>query len=83
MFHNQKNPVVDYAWNIARVVSEDDYTHVMTESELLFSRTVRLLGILSSRSGFRSQSQEFADFFATYKATLPVTERLRGSVERG
>ncbi|HEI2423753.1 TPA: lauroyl-Kdo(2)-lipid IV(A) myristoyltransferase [Escherichia coli] len=78
MFHNQKNPVVDYAWNIARR-RFGGRLHARNDGIRAFVQSVRsgYWGYYLPDQDFGPKVSEFADFFATYKATLPVTERLR------
>ncbi|EJZ2266280.1 lauroyl-Kdo(2)-lipid IV(A) myristoyltransferase [Escherichia albertii] len=78
MFHNQKNPVVDYVWNIARR-RFGGRLHARNDGIRAFVQSVRLgyWGYYLPDQDHGPEVSEFADFFATYKATLPVTERLR------
>ncbi len=78
MFHNQKNPVVDYVWNIARR-RFGGRLHARNDGIRPFIQSVRLgyWGYYLPDQDHGPEISVFANFFATYKATLPVTERLR------
>nr|WP_248431019.1 lauroyl-Kdo(2)-lipid IV(A) myristoyltransferase [Escherichia coli] len=78
MFHNQKNPVVDYVWNIARR-RFGGRLHARDDGIRSFVQSIRegYWGYYLPDQDHGPAVSEFAEFFATYKATLPVTERLR------
>ncbi|HDI5842433.1 TPA: lipid A biosynthesis (KDO)2-(lauroyl)-lipid IVA acyltransferase, partial [Escherichia coli] len=77
MFHNQKNPVVDYVWNSVRR-RFGGRLHARNDGIGPFVRSVRqgYWGYYLPDQDHGLESSVFADFFATYKATLPVTGRL-------
>ncbi|HAW2620575.1 TPA: lauroyl-Kdo(2)-lipid IV(A) myristoyltransferase [Escherichia coli] len=77
MFHNQKNPVVDYLWNSARR-RFGGRLHARNDGIGPFIRSVRqgYWGYYLPDQDHGPEVSEFAEFFATYKATLPITGRL-------
>ncbi len=77
MFHNQKNPVVDYVWNSVRR-RFGGRLHARNDGIGPFVRSVRqgYWGYYLPDQDHGLESSVFADFFATYKATLPVTGRI-------
>ncbi|EOR5805133.1 lauroyl-Kdo(2)-lipid IV(A) myristoyltransferase, partial [Escherichia coli] len=77
MFHNQRNPVVDYVWNSVRR-RFGGKLHARNDGIASFVRSVRqgYWGYYLPDQDHGPEFSEFADFFATYKATLPVIGRL-------
>lgn len=75
MFHQQRNPVIDYVWNSVRR-KFGGRLHAREDGIKPFIQSVR-----QGYWGYYLPDQdpeysEFADFFATYKATLPIIGRL-------
>lgn len=77
MFHNQKNPLVDYLWNRARR-RFGGRLHARNDGIKPFISSVRqgYWGYYLPDQDHGSEHSEFVDFFATYKATLPAIGRL-------
>ncbi len=77
MIHNQKNPVIDYVWNTARR-SFGGRLHVRNDGIKPFVQSVRqgYWGYYLPDQDHGPEYSVFVDFFATYKATLPVIGRL-------
>ncbi|HCO8300397.1 TPA: lauroyl-Kdo(2)-lipid IV(A) myristoyltransferase [Escherichia coli] len=78
MFHNQKNQVIDYVWNSVRR-RFGGRLHARNDGIKSFVQSVRqgYWGYYLPDQDHGSEISEFANFFATYKATLPVTGRLK------
>ena len=70
MFHNQRNPVVDYVWNSVRR-RFGGKLHARNDGIASFVRSVRqgYWGYYLPDQDHGPEFSEFADFFATYKAT--------------
>ncbi|HFG4068898.1 TPA: lauroyl-Kdo(2)-lipid IV(A) myristoyltransferase [Escherichia coli] len=79
MFHNQRNPVLDYVWNSARR-RFGGRLHARRDGIRPFIRSVRegYMGYYLPDQDPGPEKGVFADFFSTRKATLPVTGRLAG-----
>ena len=77
MFHHQRNPVIDYLWNRGRL-RFGGRLHARERGIKFFIHSVRqgYLGYYLPDEDYGAEHSEFADFFATYKATLPVIGRL-------
>lgn len=77
MFHNQKNPLVDYLWNRARR-RFGGRLHARNDGIKPFISSVRkgYWGYYLPDQDHGAEHSEFVDFFATYKATLPAIGRL-------
>ncbi|WP_370558654.1 lauroyl-Kdo(2)-lipid IV(A) myristoyltransferase [Edwardsiella tarda] len=77
MFHNQKNPLVDYLWNWARR-RFGGRLHARNDGIKPFISSVRkgYWGYYLPDQDHGAEHSEFVDFFATYKATLPAIGRL-------
>ncbi|OSL96379.1 lipid A biosynthesis (KDO)2-(lauroyl)-lipid IVA acyltransferase [Escherichia coli T426] len=77
MFHHQKNPVIDYVWNSARR-KFGGCLHARKNGIKPFIQSVRqgFWGYYLPDQDHGLEYSEFADFFSTYKATLPVVGRL-------
>lgn len=77
MFHNQNNPLMDYLWNLARY-RFGGRMHARNDGITPFIRSVRqgYWGYYLPDEDHGSEQSQFVDFFATYKATLPVIGRL-------
>lgn len=77
MFHHQKNPVFDFVWNIARR-RFGGRLHARKDGIKPFIQSVRhgYWGYYLPDQDHGPEHSEFADFFSTYKATLPVAGRL-------
>ena len=77
MFHNQKNPLMDYLWNRLRRVY-GGRMHARNDGIKPFISSVRqgYWGYYLPDQDHGAEHSEFVDFFATYKATLPAIGRL-------
>lgn len=77
MFHQQRNPVVDYVWNSVRR-KFGGRLHAREDGIKPFIQSVRqgYWGYYLPDQDHGPEYSEFADFFATYKATLPIIGRL-------
>ncbi|RWR03841.1 lipid A biosynthesis (KDO)2-(lauroyl)-lipid IVA acyltransferase [[Pantoea] beijingensis] len=77
MFHNQKNPLVDYIWNAVRR-RFGGRMHARNDGIKPFVSSVRqgYWGYYLPDQDHGAEHSEFVDFFATYKATLPALGRL-------
>lgn len=78
MFHNQKQTVIDYVWNKVRR-RFGGRLHARNDGIKPFIQSVRqgYWGYYLPDQDHGPLVSEFADFFATYKATLPVIGRLK------
>ncbi|MDF6618834.1 lauroyl-Kdo(2)-lipid IV(A) myristoyltransferase [Escherichia coli] len=77
MFHQQRNPVIDYVWNsVGRKFG--GRLHAREDGIKPFIQSVRqgYWGYYLPDQDHGPEYSEFADFFATYKATLPIIGRL-------
>jgi lauroyl-KDO2-lipid IV(A) myristoyltransferase len=77
MFHNQSDPLLDYAWNTARR-RYGGRMHARNDGIKPFISSVRqgYWGYYLPDQDHGAEHSEFVDFFATYKATLPAVGRL-------
>lgn len=77
MFHNQKNQLIDYVWNKVRR-RFGGRLHARNDGIMPFIRSVRqgYWGYYLPDQDHGAEQSEFVDFFATYKATLPIAGRL-------
>lgn len=79
MFHQQRNPVIDYVWNSVRR-KFGGRLHAREDGIKPFIQSVRQgywgYYLPDQDHGHGPEYSEFADFFATYKATLPIIGRL-------
>ncbi|CAJ0991906.1 lauroyl-Kdo(2)-lipid IV(A) myristoyltransferase [Pantoea sp. Nvir] len=77
MFHNQSNPLLDYVWNSVRL-RFGGRMHARNDGIKHFISSVRqgYWGYYLPDQDHGAKYSEFVDFFATYKATLPVVGRL-------
>ncbi len=77
MFHNQKNPLMDYIWNRLRR-HYGGRMHARNDGIKPFISSVRqgYWGYYLPDQDHGPEHSEFVDFFATYKATLPAIGRL-------
>ncbi|ECH1709774.1 lauroyl-Kdo(2)-lipid IV(A) myristoyltransferase [Salmonella enterica] len=77
MFHQQQNPVIDYVWNSVRR-KFGGRLHAREDGIKPFIQSVRqgYWGYYLPDQDHGPEYSEFADFFATYKATLPIIGRL-------
>ena len=77
MFHQQRNPVIDYVWNSVRR-KFGGRLHAREDGIKPFIQSVRqgYWGYYLPDQDYGPEYSEFADFFATYKATLPIIGRL-------
>lgn len=77
MFHHQRNPLVDYLWNSARL-RFGGRIHARESGIKPFISSVRqgFWGYYLPDEDYGPEQSEFVDFFATYKATLPAVGRL-------
>ena len=77
MFHQQRNPVIDYVWNSVRR-KFGGRLHAREDGIKPFIQSVRqgYWGYYLPDQDHGPEYSEFADFFATYKATLPIIGRL-------
>ncbi|EFZ3179667.1 lipid A biosynthesis (KDO)2-(lauroyl)-lipid IVA acyltransferase [Shigella sonnei] len=77
MFHQQRNPVIDYVWNSVRR-KFGGRLHARVDGIKPFIQSVRqgYWGYYLPDQDHGPEYSEFADFFATYKATLPIIGRL-------
>ncbi|EFB1110748.1 lauroyl-Kdo(2)-lipid IV(A) myristoyltransferase [Escherichia coli] len=77
MFHRQRNPVIDYVWNSVRR-KFGGRLHAREDGIKPFIQSVRqgYWGYYLPDQDHGPEYSEFADFFATYKATLPIIGRL-------
>lgn len=77
MFHNQRNPLVDYIWNTVRR-RFGGRMHARDDGIKPFISSVRQghWGYYLPDQDHGAEHSEFVDFFATYKATLPALGRL-------
>ncbi len=77
MFNHQRNPVIDYLWNSGRL-RFGGRLHSRQSGIRPFISSVRqgYLGYYLPDEDYGEEASEFVDFFATYKATLPVLGRL-------
>lgn len=77
MFHNQRDPVMDYMWNAVRR-RFGGRMHARNDGIKPFISSVRqgYWGYYLPDQDHGAEHSEFVDFFATYKATLPAVGRL-------
>ncbi|EPD7140098.1 lauroyl-Kdo(2)-lipid IV(A) myristoyltransferase [Shigella flexneri] len=77
MFHQQRNPVIDYVWNSVRR-KFGGRLHAREDGIKPFIQSVRqgYWGYYLPDQDHGPEYSEFADFFATYKAALPIIGRL-------
>ncbi|ENC66627.1 lipid A biosynthesis (KDO)2-(lauroyl)-lipid IVA acyltransferase [Escherichia coli P0299917.8] len=77
MFHQQRNPGIDYVWNSVRR-KFGGRLHAREDGIKPFIQSVRqgYWGYYLPDQDHGPEYSEFADFFATYKATLPIIGRL-------
>lgn len=77
MFHQQRNPVINYVWNSVRR-KFGGRLHAREDGIKPFIQSVRqgYWGYYLPDQDHGPEYSEFADFFATYKATLPIIGRL-------
>ncbi|AJI93795.1 lipid A biosynthesis (KDO)2-(lauroyl)-lipid IVA acyltransferase [Yersinia ruckeri] len=77
MFHHQRNPLVDYLWNSARL-RFGGRIHARESGIKPFISSVRqgFWGYYLPDEDYGAEQSEFVDFFSTYKATLPAVGRL-------
>ncbi|HFW9428121.1 TPA: lauroyl-Kdo(2)-lipid IV(A) myristoyltransferase [Shigella flexneri] len=77
MFHQQRNPMIDYVWNSVRR-KFGGRLHAREDGIKPFIQSVRqgYWGYYLPDQDHGPEYSEFADFFATYKATLPIIGRL-------
>ncbi|WP_151665717.1 lauroyl-Kdo(2)-lipid IV(A) myristoyltransferase [Shigella flexneri] len=77
MFHQQRNPVIDYVWNSVRR-KFGGRLHAREDGIKPFIQSVRqgYWGYYLPDQDHGPEYSEFADFFATYKVTLPIIGRL-------
>ncbi|UDG79723.1 lauroyl-Kdo(2)-lipid IV(A) myristoyltransferase [Candidatus Steffania adelgidicola] len=77
MFQNQRNALVDYMWNRVRR-RFGGRMHARNDGIKPFIKSVRqgYWGYYLPDQDHGAEHSEFVDFFATYKATLPVISRL-------
>lgn len=77
MFHNQRDPVMDYVWNRVRR-RFGGRMHARNSGIKPFISSVRqgFWGYYLPDEDHGPEHSEFVDFFATYKATLPALGRL-------
>ncbi|ELI1936509.1 lauroyl-Kdo(2)-lipid IV(A) myristoyltransferase [Escherichia coli] len=77
MFHQQRNPVIDYVWNSVRR-KFGGRLHAREDGIKPFIQSVRqgYWGYYLPDQDHGPEYSEFADFFAIYKATLPIIGRL-------
>ncbi|EHX2429523.1 TPA: lauroyl-Kdo(2)-lipid IV(A) myristoyltransferase [Escherichia coli] len=77
MFHQQRNSVIDYVWNSVRR-KFGGRLHAREDGIKPFIQSVRqgYWGYYLPDQDHGPEYSEFADFFATYKATLPIIGRL-------
>ncbi|WP_075182007.1 lauroyl-Kdo(2)-lipid IV(A) myristoyltransferase [Pantoea sp. 1.19] len=77
MFHNQRNQLLDYAWNAVRR-RFGGRMHARNDGIKPFIASVRqgYWGYYLPDQDHGAEHSEFVDFFATYKATLPAVGRL-------
>ena len=77
VFHQQRNPVIDYVWNSVRR-KFGGRLHAREDGIKPFIQSVRqgYWGYYLPDQDHGPEYSEFADFFATYKATLPIIGRL-------
>ena len=77
MFHNQKDPLMDYLWNRLRR-RFGGRMHARNDGIKPFIASVRqgYWGYYLPDQDHGPEHSEFVDFFATYKATLPAIGRL-------
>ena len=77
MFHNQSNELVDYVWNRLRLYF-GGRLHPRNDGIKPFVTSIRQgwWGYYLPDQDHGPEHSEFVDFFATYKATLPVIGRM-------
>ncbi|WP_342753672.1 lauroyl-Kdo(2)-lipid IV(A) myristoyltransferase [Pantoea sp. MBD-2R] len=77
MFHNQRDPLMDYVWNAIRR-RFGGRMHARNDGIKPFISSVRqgYWGYYLPDQDHGAEHSEFVDFFATYKATLPAVGRL-------
>jgi lauroyl-KDO2-lipid IV(A) myristoyltransferase len=77
MFHNQRNDLVDYMWNLMRR-RFGGRMHTRNDGIKPFIYSIRegYWGYYLPDQDHGAKQSEFVDFFATYKATLPVIGRM-------
>ena len=77
MFHQQRNPVIDYIWNSVRR-KFGGRLHAREDGIKPFIQSVRqgYWGYYLPDQDHGPEYSEFADFFFFYKATLPIIGRL-------
>ncbi len=77
MFHNQRNLLVDWMWNVMRR-RFGGRMHARVDGIKPFIKSIRqgYWGFYLPDQDHGAEHSVFADFFATYKATLPVLGRL-------
>lgn len=78
MFHNQQNQLIDYCWNRARRRFDGSRIHARNDGIKPFISSIRqgYWGYYLPDQDHGAEHSEFVDFFATYKATLPVIGRM-------
>ncbi|VFP86865.1 Lipid A biosynthesis myristoyltransferase [Candidatus Erwinia haradaeae] len=77
MFHNQSNVVIDYIWNVVRCRC-GARMHARNDGIRPFINSIRqgYWGYYLPDQDHGEEQSEFVDFFATYKATLPIVGRM-------
>lgn len=77
MFHNQRNQLIDWMWNAMRR-RFGGRMHARVDGIKPFIKSVKegYWGFYLPDQDHGAEHSVFADFFATYKATLPVLGRL-------
>ncbi|VFP79751.1 lauroyl-Kdo(2)-lipid IV(A) myristoyltransferase [Candidatus Erwinia haradaeae] len=77
MFHHQSNLFIDYIWNLVRYKC-GTRMHARNDGILPFIKSIRqgYWGYYLPDQDHGERHSEFADFFSTYKATLPIMGRM-------
>lgn len=77
MFHHQRNPLINYIWNVVRL-RYGGRLHAREDGIKPFISSVRqgYWGYYLPDEDHGPEQSRFVDFFATYKATLPALGRL-------
>ncbi|VFP86079.1 lauroyl-Kdo(2)-lipid IV(A) myristoyltransferase [Candidatus Erwinia haradaeae] len=77
MFHHQSNVVIDYIWNLVRCRC-GARMHARNDGIRPFVNSIRqgYWGYYLPDQDHGEAQSEFVDFFATYKATLPIVGRM-------
>lgn len=77
MFHQQRNPLLDYLWNRARM-RFGGHMHTRKDTIKPFINSIRqgFWGNYAPDEDYGPEKSIFVDFFDTYKATLPALARL-------